>query len=81
MEYHILLNICFLKEHINRTAKEIAEAIEDVGGQINAFTGKEATCYYIKALDTHLELIIRYSYQICFLIVNFQKKKLKKKKV
>jgi predicted Zn-dependent peptidase len=40
----------------NRTAKEIAECIEDVGGQINAFTGKEATCFYIKALDSHLEL-------------------------
>lgn len=40
----------------NRTGKEIVEEIEDVGGQINAFTGKEATCYYIKALDTHLEL-------------------------
>ncbi|MGL4731652.1 MAG: M16 family metallopeptidase [Clostridium sp.] len=40
----------------NRTSKEIAGEIEDVGGQINAFTGKEATCYYIKTLDTHLEL-------------------------
>ena len=39
-----------------RSAKELAEVIEDVGGQINAFTGKEATCFYIKALDTHLEL-------------------------
>jgi predicted Zn-dependent peptidase len=39
-----------------RTAKQIAESIEDVGGQINAFTGKEATCFYIKALDSHLEL-------------------------
>jgi predicted Zn-dependent peptidase len=40
----------------NRSAKALAEEIEDVGGQINAFTGKEATCFYIKALDTHLEL-------------------------
>lgn len=40
----------------NRTSKQIAEAIEDIGGQINAFTGKEATCYYIKALDSYLEL-------------------------
>lgn len=39
-----------------RNAKQIAESIEDVGGQINAFTGKEATCFYIKVLDTHLEL-------------------------
>jgi len=40
----------------SRTVKQIAESIEDVGGQINAFTGREATCFYIKALDTHLEL-------------------------
>jgi len=39
-----------------RTSKEIMESIEDVGGQINAFTSKEATCYYIKALNTHLDL-------------------------
>lgn len=46
----------FFKGTNNRTAKQIAEEIEDVGGQINAFTGKEATCFYIKALDSHLEL-------------------------
>lgn len=46
----------FFKGTKNRTAKQIAESIEDVGGQLNAFTGKEATCFYIKALDTHLEL-------------------------
>jgi predicted Zn-dependent peptidase len=46
----------FFKGTNNRSTKEIAEDIEDVGGQINAFTGKEATCFYVKALDTHLEL-------------------------
>ena len=46
----------FFKGTKNRSAKELAEVIEDVGGQLNAFTGKEATCYYIKLLDTHLEL-------------------------
>ena len=39
-----------------RTSKAVMEDIENVGGQINAFTSKEATCYYIKALNTHLEL-------------------------
>ena len=39
-----------------RTAKEIAECIDAIGGQINAFTGKECTCYYTKTLDTHLEV-------------------------
>ncbi len=46
----------FFKGTSHRTAKQISEAIEEVGGQINAFTGKEATCFYIKALDSHLEL-------------------------
>ncbi|KOA20883.1 protease 3 precursor [Clostridium homopropionicum DSM 5847] len=41
-----------------KSAKEIVECIEDVGGQLNAFTGKEATCFYIKILDTHLELAL-----------------------
>lgn len=48
----------FFKGTENRTALQIAECIEDVGGQINAFTGKEATCFYIKALDSHLELAL-----------------------
>lgn len=34
----------------NRSAKEIAGDIDKIGGQINAFTGKEATCYYVKAI-------------------------------
>ncbi|MBR3053207.1 MAG: insulinase family protein [Firmicutes bacterium] len=32
-----------------RTAKDIASDIDRIGGQINAFTGKEATCYYVKS--------------------------------
>ncbi|MGL5478012.1 MAG: M16 family metallopeptidase [Clostridium sp.] len=39
-----------------RSAKDIVSQIENVGGQLNAFTGKEITCYYIKSLSTHLEL-------------------------
>lgn len=42
----------------NRSAKDIAETVDEVGGQLNAFTGKEHTCYYIKVLDTHLELAL-----------------------
>lgn len=42
----------------HRSAKDIAEAVDEVGGQLNAFTGKEHTCYYIKVLDTHLELAL-----------------------
>lgn len=52
---HFIEHMLF-KGTSDRTAKQIAETIEDVGGQINAFTGREATCFYIKALDTYLEL-------------------------
>lgn len=38
-----------------KTAKDIAMAIDNIGGQINAFTGKECTCYYTKTLDSDLE--------------------------
>lgn len=48
----------FFKGTSNRSAKKIAEDIENVGGQINAFTGKEATCYYVKSLNTHLDLCL-----------------------
>lgn len=39
-----------------RSAAEIAETIDNIGGQLNAFTGKECTCFYAKTLDTHLDL-------------------------
>lgn len=41
-----------------RNAKEIAESIDNIGGQLNAFTGKECTCYYTKTLDTHLDVAL-----------------------
>jgi predicted Zn-dependent peptidase len=37
----------------HRKAVEIARAIDDVGGQINAFTAREYTCFYTKTLDAH----------------------------
>lgn len=46
----------FFKGTEKRTAKQIVGDIENVGGQINAYTSKEATCYYVKALNTHLDL-------------------------
>ena len=40
----------------NRTGKQISEVIDGVGGQLNAFTGKECTCFYSKTLDADIEL-------------------------
>jgi predicted Zn-dependent peptidase len=41
-----------------RTAKDIAQAIDDIGGQINAFTSRDCTCYYSKVLSNHLDLAL-----------------------
>ena len=38
-----------------RTAQAIAEEIEDVGGYINAYTGKEMTAYYARVLEADVE--------------------------
>ncbi|WP_249869738.1 M16 family metallopeptidase [Oceanobacillus saliphilus] len=43
----------FFKGTKTRSAQDIAEAFDSIGGQINAFTSKEYTCYYAKVLDTH----------------------------
>ncbi|MBP2077703.1 M16 family metallopeptidase [Oceanobacillus polygoni] len=43
----------FFKGTKTRTAQDIAEAFDSIGGQINAFTSKEYTCFYAKVLDTH----------------------------
>ena len=40
----------------SRTAKDIAESIDNIGGQLNAFTGKESTCYYAKVLYNHYDI-------------------------
>ena len=39
-----------------RSAKAIAEALDNVGGQLNAFTAKELTCYYARVMEEHLPL-------------------------
>ena len=38
-----------------RSARQIASEVDAVGGEINAFTGREYTAYYIKVLDEYLE--------------------------
>ncbi len=43
----------FFKGTTTRSAKEIAESFDRIGGQVNAFTSKEYTCYYAKVLDDH----------------------------
>lgn len=52
---HFIEHMLF-KGTSRRTTKEIAEAIDAVGGQLNAFTTKEYTCYYAKVLDEYFHL-------------------------
>ncbi|WP_433943290.1 M16 family metallopeptidase [Paenibacillus sp. SN-8-1] len=40
------------------SAKEIAEQFDAIGGNVNAFTSKEYTCYYAKVLDEHLPIAV-----------------------
>lgn len=52
---HFIEHMLFKGTH-NRSPKQIAESIDDIGGQLNAFTGKEQTCYFAKVLDQHLPI-------------------------
>jgi predicted Zn-dependent peptidase len=54
---HFLEHLLF-KGTRKRTAAQIAEEIDAVGGELNAFTAKEHTCYYVHALDADLPLAI-----------------------
>jgi len=42
----------------NRTAKEIATLVDGVGGEINAYTAKECTCFYTKTLSLDYEIAL-----------------------
>ena len=52
---HMLEHMAF-KGTKNRNAETIAREIEDVGGDINAYTSKEVTAYYLKVLKENAEL-------------------------
>ncbi|ADQ40906.1 processing peptidase [Caldicellulosiruptor acetigenus I77R1B] len=51
---HFIEHILF-KGTKNRSSKEIVYEIESIGGQINAFTAKEYTCFYVRVLDEFLQ--------------------------
>lgn len=56
--------ICHFIEHLlfkgteTRSARDLVEAIESQGGQLNAFTSRDYTCVYAKTLDVHVETAI-----------------------
>ena len=54
---HFLEHLLFKGTH-TRSAKDIANQFDAVGGDINAFTGKEYTCYYSRVLDMDLSMAL-----------------------
>lgn len=55
---HFLEHMIFKGTKKRPSALEISSLIDGVGGEFNAFTGKEVVAYYIKAAANHLELLI-----------------------
>ena len=62
---HFMEHLCF-KGTEKRTAKEIAEELEKVGGILNAFTSEEVTAYHVKLPSEHLELAMDVIFDIFF---------------
>ncbi|MGH3303975.1 MAG: M16 family metallopeptidase, partial [Streptosporangiaceae bacterium] len=54
---HYLEHLLF-KGTKRRTALEISSEMDMVGGELNAFTAKEYTCYYARVLDEDLPLAV-----------------------
>ena len=54
---HFLEHMAF-KGTQKRSARQIAEEMDAVGGQLNAFTSKECTCFYAKVTDDELPLAV-----------------------
>ena len=54
---HFVEHMLF-KGTATRTAEDIAQTIDSIGGQMDAFTAKEYASYYIKVLDEHLPLAV-----------------------
>src|SRR5215467_13961560 len=59
-----LNGVCHFIEHLlfkgtkKRSAKEISEAVEGIGGYINAFTSEEATCFHCRACYDRFEELL-----------------------
>jgi len=54
---HFIEHMVF-KGTSKRTAEEIAQSVDSVGGMLDAFTGKEMTCFNAKVLDEHLPVAV-----------------------
>ncbi len=75
---HLIEHMVFKGTRRRRT-HHIAQRMESVGGYLNAFTGKEYTCFYARSLDEHLDRAVD---TVCDLILfpRFPRKELAKEK-
>jgi predicted Zn-dependent peptidase len=75
---HFIEHLLF-KGTKKRTALDIAKEIESVGGVLNAFTGRENTCFYVKILSKDIPLAVDLLSDI-FLNSKFDKEELEKER-
>ncbi|MED3660448.1 pitrilysin family protein [Ureibacillus sp. FSL K6-8385] len=75
---HFIEHMLF-KGTSTRTARQIAEEFDRIGGELNAFTTKENTCYYAKVLNHHGILAIDILADMFFHSV-FEKNELEKER-
>ncbi|MBK7141386.1 MAG: insulinase family protein [bacterium] len=54
---HFVEHMLFKGSH-KRSARELAAALETLGGSLNGFTSREQTCYYARVLDEHLPIAV-----------------------
>jgi len=76
---HFIEHLLF-KGTERRTALDIAREIESVGGALNAFTGRENTCFYAKVLSKDIELAVDLLSDI-FLNPRFDKGEMEKERM
>ena len=69
----------FFKGTKKRTAKDIAVEIDSLGGELNAFTSRETTTFYIKVMDEHIEKAVELIMDI-FLNSTFPEEEIEKEK-
>ena len=75
---HLIEHLIF-KGTQKRTAFQIAKEFDDIGGQTNAFTTMENTCFHAKVMDSHLETMVEIMADI-FLNSRFDKDELNKER-
>ncbi len=54
---HFLEHMLF-KGTKNRSSREISEGFDNIGGEVNAYTAKEYTCFYFKVVDEHMPVAV-----------------------